>query len=348
MRKGKMQLKDGEYLKRNIYAIYGKHYDERKSFPYYRFMGQIEFETLFQEKRIYFTNPIEWKKSSTGDKSENYLEDWYTDRNNILKAYQLIKQRCMENQKQYCASQHIMAVYSNFIGGAALLQQTSFCYCVANAYNERKMVDEYHIKYKRNVIIKFKNEFFKKMSILSDVGYMPNGTYLYADVMPMVYVENLDKFIKEYICKSQRPGDIAENTFDYGSFLKDKNYWYEHETRIKLHMHIDNDYNFQYLSREFYLKHFFVSDEEKIVNDSMIYIQNCKKTLDKGFEEVSDRIKEIGGKQSFELCLNELEINQIVDCILLHKNATENEKTEVYKLAKLRDVQVKEIDFDKM
>lgn len=348
MRKGKMQLKDGEYLKRNIYAIYGKHYDERKRFPYYRFMGQIEFETLFQEKRIYFTNPIEWKKSSTGDKSENYLEDWYTDRNNILKAYQLIKQHCMEVKKQYCTPQYIMTVYSNFIGGAALLQQTSFCYCVANAYNERKMVDEYHIKYKRNVIIKFKNEFFKKMSILSDVGYMPNGTYLYADVMPMLYVENLDEFIREYICKSQRPGDIAENTFDYGSFLKDKSYWYEHETRIKLHMHIDNDYNFQYLSREFYLKHFFVSDEEKIVNDSMIYIQNCKKTLDKGFEEVSDRIKEIGGKQSFELCLNELEINQIVDCILLHKNATANEKTEVYKLAKLRNVQVKEIDFDKM
>lgn len=110
MRKGKMQLKDGEYLKRNIYAIYGKHYDERKSFPYYRFMGQIEFETLFQEKRIYFTNPIEWKKSSTGDKSENYLEDWYTDRNNILKAYQLIKQHCMEVKKQYCTPQYIMTV----------------------------------------------------------------------------------------------------------------------------------------------------------------------------------------------------------------------------------------------
>lgn len=41
MRKGKMQLKDGEYLKRNIYAIYGKHYDERKSFPYYRFINWI-------------------------------------------------------------------------------------------------------------------------------------------------------------------------------------------------------------------------------------------------------------------------------------------------------------------
>ena len=93
-----MQLKGEEYLKRNILAIYYKHYDEGKNFSYYRFMGKIEFETLFQKKKIYFTNPIEWKKSPTGDKNENYLEDWYTDRNNILKVYQLIKQRCMEVQ----------------------------------------------------------------------------------------------------------------------------------------------------------------------------------------------------------------------------------------------------------
>lgn len=52
--KRKMQLKDGEYLKRNILAIYDKHYDEGKSFPYYRFMGKIEFEALFQEKKIYY------------------------------------------------------------------------------------------------------------------------------------------------------------------------------------------------------------------------------------------------------------------------------------------------------
>ena len=210
------------------------------------------------------------------------------------------------------------------------------------------MMDEYHTKYKRNIIIKFKDGFFEKMSILPDGRYVPDGTYLCADVMPMIYIESFDEFINEYICKSQILTEVAKNTFDYGAFLKDRNYWYEHETRIKLHMHIDNDYNFQYLSREFYLKHFFVSDEEKIVNDSMIYIQNCKKTLDKGFEEVLDRIKEIGGKQSFELCLNELEINEIVDGILLHENATESEKNEVYKLARLRNVQVEEIDFDKV
>lgn len=41
------------------------------------------------------------------------MEDWYTDRNNILKAYQLIKQHCMEVQKQYCITQYIMTVYSH-------------------------------------------------------------------------------------------------------------------------------------------------------------------------------------------------------------------------------------------
>ena len=113
-------------------------------------------------------------------------------------------------------------------------------------------------------------------------------------------------------------------------------------------MYIEKDYNFLCLANEFYRKHFFMNDEEKIVNDSMIYIQECKNKLDKGFDEVSDRIKEIGGKQSFELDLIELEISEIVDYILLHKNATVNEKNEVYKLAKLRNVQVEEIDFDNM
>ncbi len=111
---------------------------------------------------------------------------------------------------------------------------------------------------------------------------------------------------------------------------------------------INNNFNEQCLSNEFYYKNFQVSDEEEIVNNSMLYIQTCKRNLDKGFEDVSDKIKEIGGKQSFELCLNELEINEIVDSILLHENATANEKNEVYKLARLRNIQVREIDFDKV
>ena len=68
---------------------------------------------VFRTKRIYFTNPIEWKESSTGDKSENYLADWYADRNNILKPDRLIRQHCMEVQKQYCITQYVMTVYGH-------------------------------------------------------------------------------------------------------------------------------------------------------------------------------------------------------------------------------------------
>lgn len=56
----------------------------------------------------------------------------------------------------------------------------------------------------------------------------------------------------------------------------------------------------------------------------------------------------VGGKQNFELHLNEIEINKIIDCILLHKNADESEKNAVYKLENLRDIQIKEVDFDNL
>ena len=46
----KKDLKDGKYLKSNILSVNYKHYERERSFPYYRFMGKLEFETLLQEK----------------------------------------------------------------------------------------------------------------------------------------------------------------------------------------------------------------------------------------------------------------------------------------------------------
>lgn len=90
------------------------------------------------------------------------------------------------------------------------------------------------------------------------------------------------------------------------------------------------------------------NDENEIVNNGMLFIQKCKKALDKSFEDVSDKIKMVGSKQNFELHLNEIEINKIIDCILLHKSADESEKNVVYKLANFRDIQIKEVDFDNL
>lgn len=342
-----MQIKDEEYLKRNILAVYFNHQDKYVNLPYYRFMGQPEFYTLFQDKKLYFTNPVEWKNSTTGDKNENYLEDWFTDESNITEAYRLLKQHCKNMQKQYCTQQYIMSVYSNFIGAVAMLQQTSFCYCIANTYSDKKMIDEYHTKYGRNIIISFKNDFYKKLAVLSDGKFVPSGTYLYADVMPMVYVQNFEKFIKEYICTCQPLNDIAKNAFDYGSFLKDETFKYEHETRVKIRMHMSSD-NMQYLSNEFYRNNFFLEDEEKIISISMSYIQECRNKLNKVFEEISDHIKMIANKQCFELRLGEIHIEEIVECVLLHNNASTDEKDMIYNLTKQRKIPVKELDFDSM
>ena len=45
-----MAMKDEEYLKRNILAVYYKHEPQYTNLPYYRFMGQKELETLFFNK----------------------------------------------------------------------------------------------------------------------------------------------------------------------------------------------------------------------------------------------------------------------------------------------------------
>lgn len=68
--------------------------------------------------------------------------------------------------------------------------------------------------------------------------------------------------------------------------------------------------------------------EDEIVNNSMLYIQDCKRMLDKGFEDVSDKIKSVGGKPCFELCINEIEMNEIVDRILLYKMQMKMKKTK--------------------
>lgn len=340
-----MVLKDEEYLKRNILITFRKQASQYKNRPYYRFMGLQEYETLLQNKTIYFTNPVEWKLSNTGDQNETYFEDWFFDENNLASTYRMIKNKSQERYKQYCSQQTIMGIYSGFVAAAALLQQNSFCYCITDTYANSKMIDEYHQKYKRNVIVKFKMDFYTKLSILNDIDFVPPGTYLFADVMPMVYVNDLETFIEHYICNERGLSDVAKNAFDYGAFLKHSDYSYEQETRIKLRMHLDEGYSLQGLCHDFYIDTLGLEDDEEIIKKSSEFILSHRKKLNEIFDHVQDKIKTIGGKKCFELTLADVCIKDIVDCIILHNNANVEEKECVYNLAKLNDVDVKEIDF---
>lgn len=341
-----MVIKDEEYLKRNILITFRKQASQYKNRPYYRFIGLQEYETLLQKKIIYFTNPVEWKLSNTGDPNETYFEDWFYDENNIASTYRMVKNKVKAQYKQYCSQQAIMGIYSEFVAAAALLQQKSFCYCITEVCSNRRMVAEYHKKYQRNVIVKFKNDFYTKLSIINDIAYVPLGTYLYADVMPMVYVNDLECFIEYYICNEYGVNDVAKNAFDYGAFLKHSAYSYEQETRIKLRIHLEEEYGLQELTHEFYVDMLGIENDDEIVKKSMLFILNYRKKLNEVFEHIQDKIKKIGDKECFELNLMDIGVKDIVDCIILHSNASSEEKECVYKLARLNAVDVKEVDFN--
>lgn len=343
-----MAMKDEEYLKRNILAVYYKHEPQYTNLPYYRFMGQKELETLFFNKVMYFTDPVEWKKSSTGDANETYYEDWFRDKDNIYKAYRLIKESSEKGLGQYCTQQYIMGVYSDFVAAAALLQQRTFCYCVSNKYADAKMVQEYHKKYGRNFIIKYKNDFYKKLSILDQGNYVPMGIYLFADIMPMVYINCFEDYIEKYICESHTLDQVAQNAFDFGAFLKHSSFSYEHEIRVKLRIHLDEYYNLQTLSNEFYRVVFALKNDDEIVSKSMAFIDFVEDKVNYIFDDVRDKIKDIAGKQCFELKLSaEISINDIVDSIVLHDKASTEEKSLAYKLRDSSGISIIETDFDK-
>lgn len=344
-----MVLKDDEYMKRNILAVFFKHDSQYTNLPYYRFMGKKEFETLFFDKIMYFTDPAEWKKSSTGDVNETYFEDWFTDKDNIAIAYRLIKEAAEKRQGKYCTQQYIMGVYSDFVAAAALLQQRTFCYCVSNQYANKKMIEEYHKKYGRNFIIKFKKDFYKELSILDQGNFVPQGIYLFADIMPMIYISSFEDYIKKYICESHSIGQVAENAFDYGAFLKHSSYGYEYETRIKLRMHLDEYYSLRTLSNDFYVSVLGLNDDDEIVEKSMEYINDISDKVNYIFDDVSDKIKDIAGKQCFELQISDdISVKDIVDCIILHDKANDEEKSLAYKLQNSSGISIIETDFDKL
>ena len=133
--------------------------------------------------------------------------------------------------------------------------------------------------------------------------------------------------------------------FDYGSFLKSSIFKYEHETRIKLHMH-SSEHSVQGLANQFFDDNFYLDDEDMLIDRSINYINKHKKRLNEVFNEAKDKIKIIGGKKSFELNVSNTSVDKLVDCIFIHCNATKNERECVYKLAQNRNVPIKELDFD--
>lgn len=343
-------MKNAKDMMRNIMQVYYKHNDQFLDRPYYRYVGMEEYKSLLSSKKMYFTNPIDWKLSDTGDDTENYFEDWMLQENSIREAYKLILKNNKIKFGEYYTYEMGMIRYCNFLAAASMLQQNTYCLCIANTYNDKKMIEEYHQKYGRNNIIKYKNNFFKNISVLNDGKcVLRNVNYLYADVMPMIYVSDFSDFITKMIVTSDNIEKLAKNIFDYGAFLKKSSYSYEHETRIKLRMYLNDNTSLRSLASDYYYSMLGICTEDDIVNMSMELLHRESVRLNSVYKEIEDKFVKIGNKNCFELILdNRLDFNNVVDLIMLHNCASDEEKTIVYKLAEQNGLKVCEQNFDLM
>ena len=293
----------------------------------YRYVDKKEFEDLFGNNEIIFTNPRNWKGT---DSYETYFEEWWFSKERLLAAYRQTKKVIdwkhshfdIDNRQLY------KSVFSQIVACIALLQQKSFCYCLADNYTDKRMVSEYHKKYGRNIIIKYKPYFFQTIATLKDIQFIPRGgPSLYADVFPMFYVDSFEQFIESTIKEDGRL-DIDRFTklfLELGAFLKHSNFRYEHEVRMKLKIMLPHEMSSMLIS-DIYNQIYTINDEGKIIDVCMRILSENEKIFNSIYDEIGDKIivkdKE---KEYFKLNLSREDINKIIDCILIYDGISNEE-----------------------
>lgn len=333
-------------LLHTIICVYFSHDPQNMNKSYYRYVGQQELHNLLQKNEMYFTNPSSWMTSQS-DPYETYFENWLADKNNLLYILREIRLRInkMYQRWQFDNTTMINSVFSNYVAAIGLIQEPSYCYCVATTCSDRKMINEYHTKYGRNIIIKYVPDFYKKLAIYPYGDFVsPTMDYLYADVMPMRYEKSLDGFIDHVVKSGNRIGEIAKNVFDEGAFLKHSNYAYEHEVRMKLRI-MSKECHVGYISNQIFNSFFAEKNEDKIIQIAVKAIEEMKLILNAAYDPVQDCILSDNGKEYFVLQLESGKVNSIIQCIYLHKGASDAEKENVNLMCAGKNITVREIDF---
>jgi len=331
---------------RNIFNVYS---DDKFSYEnLYRYVGIKEFENIFEKNQIYFTNPKDWRSS---DKFEVYFENWWMNDNNLKIVYEQLSNSINRSYAKLGldldSTQYRNAVFSSMAACMGVLQQDAYCYCVANTYREPKMIEEYHKKYKRNIIVKFKPYFFNKISLLSDGRFVPNGTgFLCADVFPMDYRESIEDFISALAGQQMNPNTIISMFLNRGAFLKHNSFQYEHEVRIKLRIMCPDKMNI-IMASNIYGLIFDRTDINEIVDICMSFLSKWKDEFNEPYREIADRIVKIGDKENFYLQLENGIASKIIESIYLHKGAEDTEKGYVKTLCCREHIPISEIDFER-
>lgn len=329
---------------RDIVEYYAPRELVNRKKPFYRFIGLQEFESIFLDKKILFTNPMCWRDQAS-DPLEVYFETTETDREHLRKVWKQLREAEEAKYKRlgigYLSFDN--AIFFNYVAATAVIQQKSFVYCVADTIRDKMMFDEYHRNFGRNIIIKFAPDFYTKIAMMKGTGVL-SGDYLFADFMPMIYVKDMDEYIEKRLHNGITVQQVLEAYFDEGAFLKHSKFAYEHEYRMKLRIK-RKEVGVDTVFHELYDALWQETDEETILDYSIKKIADVSKEINSIYDEIDDRLLKDGSKEFFVIDIRGY-LNSMIEKVYIHKGEDKIAKDKIRKCCADQKIPIEEADFE--
>lgn len=331
-------------LLRDIVEYYAHRELVNRKRPFYRFINQKEFENIFLNKQILFTNPKCWRDQAS-DSLEVYFETMENDKEHLRKIWKHLREAEESKYKRlgidYLSFDN--AIFLNYVAAIAVIQQKSYVYCVADTIRDKMMFNEYHMNYGRNIIIKFAPDFYTKIAMMKGTGVL-RGDYLFADFMPMIYVKDMDEYIENRLHDGITAQQVAQSYFDEGAFLKHSKFAYEHEYRMKLRIKKE-EIGLSTIFHELYDALWQENDEEIILDYSVKKIADVSDRINLIYNEIDDRILKDGSKEFFVIDIRG-NLNDMIEKVYIHKGEDKMVKDKIRKICADQKVPIDEADFE--
>lgn len=313
----------------------------------YRYVTMREAENLFDKHQLYFTNTSSWASNATkdsGDSLETFFENWWLDTVNLEKYINVLYQHYCEQQKYLNLPYNLDGFISEFslhLSKYMSIQNDTYSYCTSGKWNEPAMIDEYHKKWKRNIIFEFKKKFHYDIAIMHEQIPL-KGDVLCADVFKMSYVSSISEFIKILSHKTM-DSNLGHLVYDVGTFIKHSKFNYEKEQRIKV----------QLLSSD------IIAEKCNVcrVHEALYGLKSIDEILGKSIEmlrevrqdyllkgELINDLKYLDKYSNTEyLVINNIS-PQIVEKIYLFNDITRSDKSTIYRWASQNSINVIELN----
>lgn len=313
--------------------------DPKYAYPnMFRYVSTGEFKSIFIDKELSFKNPTEWIPS---DNFECYFERWWDDDDNI-KLF--IERAVAASTKRWSsvstvATSMICADLYQMLRHLLAMRGNKHCLCLASTYKNRKMKDEYHGKYSRNIVIEFSSDFLGKMAPVKEHFHIPSN-HLYVDIFPISYIADFSAFCDE-LCTPELIGDKNKwgNTFyNKGHFLKHKNYDYEHEIRATLRTTNRNADTIIY-SQDLTIKVMQLQGSSSIETDIFSVYKRYKGLID-------IEMKKLPQTPSIKALIS-IPLNQIVEKVFFSDKCSGAELADTSAILRGHGIPFAVVDFDK-